>query len=71
MGLAEDSKQTLEEEQSEAQATVQATVADLGFLEGGFVWSGALARSREIFANHAHFRSNTTPFYVVEQYPRC
>ena len=25
----------------------------------------------KIFANHAHFWAKTTPFYVVERYPRC
>ena len=38
------------------------TVADLGFHEGGFVRSGALARARKFFANHAHFRAKPRPF---------
>ena len=49
---------------------VDESVADLGFHEGGFVRSGALA-ARKIFENHAHFREKTPPLYVVEQYPRC
>ena len=39
------------------------SVADLGFHEGGFVRSGALERPRKFL--------QTTPFYVVERYPRC
>ena len=42
--------------------SLRTTVADLGFHEGGFVKSGALARPRNFFANHAHFGQKPRPF---------
>ena len=47
------------------------TVADLGFHEGGVHKFRRTCAPVKIFASHAHFRPKTTPFYVVEQYPRC
>ena len=44
------------------------SVADLGFHEGGFVRSGALARPRKILQT-TPTSGQTPPFYVVEQYP--
>ena len=39
------------------------------FHEGGFIRSGALARPRKFFANHAYFRPKPTLFYVVNNTP--
>ena len=47
------------------------TVADLGFYEGGFIRSGTLARPRKFLQTTPTSCQKTTPFYVVEQYPRC
>ena len=40
------------------------SVADLGFHEGGVRKVGRACAAAKIFANHAHFRPKTTPFYA-------
>ena len=45
-------------------AELYIAVADLGFNEGGFVRSGALARPRKILQTTPTSGQKTTPFYV-------